>query len=112
MAQRRIIELLDDLDGGTANETVDFGLDGHTYEIDLSTTNAKRLRTSLAKFEAAARRLPAKRAVLSGGQRASAAGGRQPSDAGIIREWAIANGYDVNRRGRIPAPLRAAYAAR
>ena len=36
MAQKVKIILVDDLDGGSADETVRFGLDGVSYEIDLS----------------------------------------------------------------------------
>jgi len=40
------------LDGGDAAETVRFGLDGRSYEIDLNSKNAKRLRDSLAGYVA------------------------------------------------------------
>ncbi|HBD6104318.1 TPA: Lsr2 family protein, partial [Shigella flexneri] len=40
MAQSVQIILEDDLEGGPAEETVQFGLDGRQYEIDLSTANA------------------------------------------------------------------------
>ena len=40
VAQRVHIVLEDDLDGSTADETVSFGLDGASYEIDLSKKNA------------------------------------------------------------------------
>ena len=41
MAQKVQVVLIDDLDGGDATETVTFGLDGATYEIDLSEQNAR-----------------------------------------------------------------------
>jgi hypothetical protein len=47
MAKETITKLIDDLDGGEAHETVKFGLDGHSYEIDLSTKNANKLRNAL-----------------------------------------------------------------
>lgn len=50
MAAETTIKLIDDLDGGIAHETVTFGLDGRTYEIDLSTKHAKKFRTDLATF--------------------------------------------------------------
>ena len=40
MAQKVQVILVDDIDGGAADETVSFSLDGVSYEIDLSTTNA------------------------------------------------------------------------
>ena len=44
MAQRVVVTLSDDIDGGEAAETVVFGLDGKSYEIDLNPANAKKLR--------------------------------------------------------------------
>lgn len=44
MATRIVIELIDDLDGSEATETVRFGLDGADYEIDLAGQNADELR--------------------------------------------------------------------
>src|SRR5260370_7271645 len=48
MAQKVQVLLVDDLDGSEAAETVAFGLDGASYEIDLSTANAGKLRKDLA----------------------------------------------------------------
>ncbi len=50
MAQTVIVQLTDDIDGGTADETVSFALNGNTYEIDLSAKNAERLRAAFAPF--------------------------------------------------------------
>ena len=50
MAQKVTVELEDDLDGGPADETVRFGVDGSDYEIDLSKKNAAALRRKLAPF--------------------------------------------------------------
>ena len=56
MAQKTIVQLIDDLDQGAAEETVSFGLDGANYEIDLSAKNAAKLRDALATYVANARR--------------------------------------------------------
>src|SRR4026207_1708929 len=56
MAQRVQIVLEDDLDGGVAAETVTFGLDGVSYEIDLSDKNAGKLRDEFASWIGHARR--------------------------------------------------------
>jgi Lsr2 len=102
MAQRVHIVLEDDIDGGEATETVLFGVDGINYEIDLSDKNAAKLRDSLAKYIAAARRTtPRSRR----GSRRSSAG---PTTA-QVRDWARSNGYQVSDRGRISADIRAAY---
>ena len=109
MAQIREIRLVDDLDGEVADETVEFGVDGKNYEIDLSTANAKKLRDALAEFVAAARRAGGRR--RGGG--APAAAPRMPSidreQNQAIREWARKRGMKVSDRGRIPAEVLEAY---
>ena len=61
MAQRVHIVLVDDLDGGEAEETVRFALDGTSYEIDLSGKNATSLRDALTMYVGAARKVPVRR---------------------------------------------------
>jgi hypothetical protein len=103
MARKVEVTLIDDLDGGDADETVVFGLDGTRYEIDLSSANAKKLRDSLAKFIDAARRDKAGRQPVRGAARkTAAAAGPNTSD---VREWAKAQGYDVSERGRVANDL-------
>jgi hypothetical protein len=108
MAQRTIVQLEDDLDGGSADETVIFGLDGHAYEIDLSALNAVQFRDALAKYIPAARRVsnrPGRRVGRVNGQ--GTAGDAEQTRA--IRAWAVENGYEVGRRGRIPAEVKQAF---
>ena len=50
MAQKVEVKLIDDLDGGPADEVVSFALDGVMYEIDLSTANAKQFREAFAQY--------------------------------------------------------------
>jgi Lsr2 len=50
MAKTVIVKLTDDLDGGDADETVHFSLDGKAYEIDLNAANAARLRSALQPY--------------------------------------------------------------
>ena len=107
MAQKVTVSLVDDLSGSQADETVSFGLDGKTYEIDLSSKNADKLRGALADYVAAARR-------PGGGRKASAASAaRRPSvdreQNQAIREWARGKGMKVNDRGRIPSEVVEAY---
>ncbi|WP_433162887.1 histone-like nucleoid-structuring protein Lsr2 [Kribbella sp. CA-247076] len=106
MAQRVQVVLEDDLDGGKADETVTFGLDGTTYEIDLSKKNAAKLRDALAGYVGSARRVSGRR---GGGAGRARGRGRSASDSADIRAWAKENGYDVSERGRISAEVRAAY---
>src|SRR5690349_24454619 len=56
MAQKVQVLLVDDLDGSEATETVTFGLDGASYEIDLSSGNAGKLRKELAHYVEHARK--------------------------------------------------------
>lgn len=109
MAKRVIHELIDDLDGSAAVETVPFALDGIAYEIDVSETNAAKLRDALAPFTAAATK------VGHGGPRlrlVRSAPTRTPADRErltAIRQWARANGYEISDRGRISSEIIAAY---
>lgn len=107
MAQRVNIILVDDIDGGDADETVTFGLDGSTYEIDLSSKNAAKLRDAVAPYVGHARKVGGRR---SGGARRAAGPGNGPS-AREIREWARANGWNLSDRGRVAAEVRSAYEA-
>lgn len=107
MAQRVNIILVDDIDGGDADETVTFGLDGSTYEIDLSSKNAAKLRDAVAPYVGHARKVTGRRSA--GGRRAAGAG-NGPS-AREIREWARANGWNLSDRGRVAAEVRQAYEA-
>lgn len=106
MAQKVEILLIDDLNGGQADETIRFGLDGVEYEIDLSSKNAGKLRDTLAKYVGEARRVGGRRRV---GRRATAGGAA--GEASTIREWARDNGWEVSDRGRVSAEIREAYAA-
>jgi hypothetical protein len=112
MAQKTIVQLIDDLDQGEADETVSFALDGANYEIDLSTANAQKLRDALAPYVANARRANrgATRPPGGGGRRSSGRGARSDREQlQAIREWGRKNGWKVNSRGRIPADLLEAY---
>ncbi|WP_331077072.1 Lsr2 family protein [Actinophytocola sp.] len=108
MAQKVLVQLIDDLDGTSAEDvtTVQFGLDGVTYEIDLTESNADRLRDLLAEYVGSARRTGGR--VKRGG-RPGGAGGAANNDAGQIREWAQANGIELAARGRIPSHVAESY---
>jgi hypothetical protein len=112
MAQRTRIELVDDIDGTVLEdgegETVTFSLQGSSYEIDLSRSNAGALRGHLQPYIAAGRK--------TGGSRAGRSAGAGPSntknyDPKAVRKWAESNGVDVPARGRIPADILERYKA-
>lgn len=103
MARKVQVVMIDDLDGSSqAEKTVSFALDGVSYEIDLSTTNAERLRTTLAPWipyaRKSGRKNPRSRTLP---QRST-----RPTD---IRKWARQNGYTVSERGKIPGKVLTAY---
>jgi hypothetical protein len=62
MAKTVIVKLTDDMEGGDAEETVQFSLDGRPYEIDLNAANAARLRDALKPFVEKARTVGRSRA--------------------------------------------------
>jgi hypothetical protein len=103
MAKRTIHMLVDDLDGGEAEETVKFAIDGTQYEIDLSKKNVEKMRDALAPYLAAGTKvgragsIPARVGLPRG--RGGAAVDRDQNRA--IREWAQAKGIAVSDRGRI-----------
>src|SRR3954447_6228048 len=107
MAKQIITVLTDDLDGGNADRTVEFGLDGVTYTIDLSEKNAGKLRKALDPYLAVASRIGRSAANSRIAARRTIAA---PSPANrdqnqAIREWAARNGYQVSERGRIPSTV-------
>lgn len=103
MAQKVQTLFIDDIDGGEAEGTVRFGLDGMDYEIDLSAAHSKELRKAAAKYIAAGRKVggPSRRRGSAAGRKNSG-GGPTPSE---VREWAKAQGIEVRDRGRVPTDL-------
>ncbi len=106
MAQRVITTLIDDLDGGEAEETLTFALDGKTYEIDLSTKNGQKLRDLLDPYIKAGRKTGGRTTISRPKDAKTGNTGPSTSD---IRAWAKDNGYSVNERGRVPANVREAF---
>jgi Lsr2 len=108
MVKKVTVSLLDDLDGKAADETVQFALDGVSYEIDLSEKNAKKLRSGLQPWVTAGRRTGGSRR-RRGVPPSSASIGR--TDSAAIREWASTSGHEIAKRGRIPVEVIDAYRA-
>lgn len=102
MAQRTVVELIDDIDGSTAEESVTFGLDGVEYTIDLSSDNAGRLREALEEYIEHSRRVGGRK---QRGTKAVPAAGGDKAQNQAIREWARNHGHQVSDRGRIPQEL-------
>lgn len=107
VAKQTTVTLVDDLDGGTADEQVEFAVDGRSYEIDLSAANSARLREALAPFVSAARRAGGRR--RSGPTAAPARPSTDREQNQAIREWAQQQGMKISERGRIPSNVLEAY---
>jgi hypothetical protein len=108
MAQKVLVEMLDDIDGSPATHTIPFGLDGVSYEIDLSDDNATTLRDELARFITAGRKTGGRKMRVATGQSTAAStADRERSRA--IRAWAIDNGWEISERGRISSEITNAY---
>lgn len=110
MAQKVQTLFIDDIDGGEAEGTVRFALDGTEYEIDLNSKHTEELRSALGKYVSHARKVggAARRAGRAAGRGARGASALNTTE---IRNWARENGYDIKDRGRVPADLVAKYQA-
>jgi Lsr2 len=115
MTQKTIVTLVDDLTGEAAENisTVEFALDGRSYELDLTEDNSAKLHDALVQYVNAARK-------VGGRRRSGARPGRSPQSTGSttgynretlksIREWAKKNSYNVSDRGRLPAEVLQAW---
>ena len=113
MAQRVQVELVDDLTGETAQETVRFGVDGTEYEIDLTTENAEKLRATLTEYADKARKATGRRGqgskspATTGSASGSSKAKREETQR--IRQWAQENGHSTSARGRISQSIVDAY---
>jgi hypothetical protein len=115
VAEKVTVELVDDIDGSPAQSTVEFGLDGASYAIDLSADNAEELRDALSSYVAGARRTNGRKRPVGKATARSTAGNAAETAAmdreqkQAIREWARKNGWKVADRGRISAEIMEAY---
>jgi hypothetical protein len=108
MAKQVHVEMLDDLDGTEATQTVPFALDGVQYEIDLSDDNATAFRQELAPYLSVGQRTGGRK-IRTSATKAQSADPAQRERNQEIRTWAAANGYSIAERGRIPADVVAAF---
>jgi hypothetical protein len=122
VAQKTIVTLIDDLTGEEAEDitTVEFALEGVTYEIDLADDNAAKLRDNLSRYVAAARKTSGRRPGTRGSDRSTGRGavngaasrsGYNRDTLRAIREWAKQNGHSVSDRGRLPLNVVSAWEA-
>ena len=104
MARQVRVILTDDIDGSEGAKTIEFSLAGKTYSIDLADANARKLEAALAPFIAKADKVTRPR-ISRGTPRV------RSGKAVEMRDWARANGYAINERGRVPAHIVAAFEA-
>ena len=111
MAQKVQITLLCDLDDGNveADETLEFGLGGASYEVDVCGKHAQQVRDGLQPFVVHGRKTSAASSSSSRRRSGRAAAGRDQTTG--IRAWAKDEGIKVNDRGRIPASVVKEYEA-
>ncbi len=112
MAKKVTVTLVDDFDGdGPADETVEFAIDGVSYEIDLSAKNAQKLRDEFKQWIDAGRRVGGRRRGRAGTPGRGGRGSIDREQSAAIREWARRSGHKVSTRGRIPAEIIEAFHA-
>ncbi|WP_400160405.1 Lsr2 family protein [Arthrobacter sp. BPSS-3] len=104
MARKVHVQLIDDISGEDAQESVRFALDGVEYEIDLAEENAVGLRKALEPYIAHGRRV---RGAATGQKSRGTTSSREETQR--IREWAVSNGYNPSARGRISQDILKAY---
>ena len=108
MAKQVVENLIDDIDGTPATGTVQFGLDGQQWSIDLNEKHSVALRSALDPFIEGARRVrPADRSPGRASSRPS--GDKERNTA--IRQWALSEGIELPSRGRIANGVQDAYDA-
>ncbi len=113
MAQKIQTLLTDDLDPELeATETISFGLDIASYEIDLNDEHSAEMREAFAPFVAAARKVgspAARRAGKASGKASPSTGAGDGPDPSAVRAWAKEHDIAVSERGRIKGTVVAQF---
>lgn len=117
MAERVTVELVDDLDGSAADETIHFTWEGKPLVIDVNKKNADKLRKAIEPFATAAR--PDETVPTAASRRRAATAqssdkrsrSRSEAPTSTIRAWARENNIDVPDRGRLKPDVLMAWEA-
>jgi hypothetical protein len=98
----------DDIDGTANAETIEFGIEGVTYAIDLSESNVAALLEALEPFITAGQKVSGRGKPKA---RQNGSNGASHLDLPTVRAWAKAQGFEVSERGRIAKDVLEAFAA-
>lgn len=111
MAKKTLILLTDDIDGSEAAESVEFGIDGYLYSLDLSAAHAEELRDRLTAYREFGTSLGRyhSRSAAPAARRAPNRGDRERNID--IRRWAEENHLPIKARGKISDAVIAKYDA-
>lgn len=117
MARKTIVQLVDDVDGSTIKdgqgETVEFGIGGDLYKIDLSNKHANELHEQLEFWIQHAEKISGSKKRKSRGPAATKTSGAAAANVepGAVRTWAADQGIEVSSRGRVPQTIIDQYLA-
>lgn len=107
MAQKVRIERYSDLSGDLIpegeGETVNYAVNGRSFEIDLTAQEASDFHRTLEPFVAVSRRV----GKSGDSKKSRSTGDREKLQE--IRNWARGEGYEVSERGRISQNILEAY---
>jgi hypothetical protein len=110
VAKKTVVTLFDDIDGSEAAETVEFGIDGYLYTVDLSKAHAEELRDRLTAYREFGTELGRYHASKAPSIRSPRVPTRDDRDRNRdIRRWAEENNLPVKARGKLPEGVVARY---
>ena len=98
-------------DEAVPGEPVAVSRDGLTYTQDLCPEHRAEFDKMFDGLVVGASTAPPVRRKVRAGKARPVAARRSSGPGAKVREWAAGNGYEVRSRGRLPAEVRAAYAA-
>src|SRR4051812_7178524 len=98
--QKTVVTYTDDLTQKPAEdiETVEFAVNGKTFEIDLNKLNARNFYRSVAKYMEHGRKVTSKASKHVDGRKVT----HSKEYVQTVRQWAQDNGIEVASRGRVP----------
>lgn len=105
------VQLIDDIDGTPATTTIEFGVGGKNYIIDLSEANAATFNAALAPYIEHARRARRGPANKRKPRSSSEAARIKRQKTAEMRAWALDNGHTIAKRGQLSQDIIDAYEA-